>query len=164
MAPQSLLRNFLKLLRSASPMAQRVEICLQCRRHRRLKFDPWLGKIPWGRKCNPLQYPMDRQTQQATDQGVTKSQTQLSTALTLALKSAGEGASGSMGQAGKRVCVCVCYHSVMRPYGLQPTRLLHPWNSPGKNTGVGSHFLLQDIFLMQGSNLGPHIAGRSFTI
>ena len=28
-------------------------------------------------------------------------------------------------------------------YGLQPTRLLCPWNSPGKNTGVGCHFLLQ---------------------
>ena len=25
----------------------------------------------------------------------------------------------------------------------QPTRLLHPWNSPGKNTGVGCYFLLQ---------------------
>ena len=25
----------------------------------------------------------------------------------------------------------------------QPTRLLRPWDSPGKNTGVGSHFLLQ---------------------
>ena len=31
----------------------------------------------------------------------------------------------------------------LRPHGLQPTRLLHPWNSPGKNTGVGCHFLLQ---------------------
>ena len=40
------------------------------------------------------------------------------------------------------------------PYGLQPTRLLCPWDSPGKNTGVGSHFLLQGIFLTQGSNLG----------
>ena len=29
------------------------------------------------------------------------------------------------------------------PHGLQPTRLLHPWDSPGKNTGVGCHFLLQ---------------------
>ena len=28
-------------------------------------------------------------------------------------------------------------------HGLQPTRLLHPWDSPGKNTGVGCHFLLQ---------------------
>ena len=31
----------------------------------------------------------------------------------------------------------------MRPHGLQPTRLLCPWDSPGKNTGVGCHFLLQ---------------------
>ena len=31
----------------------------------------------------------------------------------------------------------------VRPHGLQPTRLLHPWDSPGKNTEVGCHFLLQ---------------------
>ena len=31
----------------------------------------------------------------------------------------------------------------VRPHGLQPTRLLHLWDSPGKNTGVGFHFLLQ---------------------
>ena len=38
-----------------------------------------------------------------------------------------------------------------------PTRLLHPWISPGKSTGVGCHFLLHGIFLTQGSNLGlPH--------
>ena len=34
-----------------------------------------------------------------------------------------------------------------------PTRLLCPWNSPGKNTGMGCHFLLQRIFPTQGSNL-----------
>ena len=28
------------------------------------------------------------------------------------------------------------------PYGLQPTRLLHPWDFPGKSTGVGCHCLL----------------------
>ena len=32
-------------------------------------------------------------------------------------------------------------------------RLLHPWDFPGKNTGVGCHFLLQGIFPTQGSNL-----------
>ena len=37
-------------------------------------------------------------------------------------------------------------------HGLQPASLLCPWNSPEKNTGVGSHSLLQDIFLTQGSN------------
>ena len=34
------------------------------------------------------------------------------------------------------------------------TGLLCPWNFPGKNTGVGCHFLLQWIFPMQGLNLG----------
>ena len=33
-----------------------------------------------------------------------------------------------------------------RPHGLQPTRLLRPWNFPGKSTGVGCHCLLQDRF------------------
>ena len=31
----------------------------------------------------------------------------------------------------------------MRPHGRQPTSLPRPWDSPGKNTGVGCHFLLQ---------------------
>ena len=38
--------------------------------------------------------------------------------------------------------------------GLQPTRLLCPWDSPGKDTGAGCHFLLQGNFLTQGSNRG----------
>ena len=42
----------------------------------------------------------------------------------------------------------------LRPCGLQPTRLLHPWDSSGKNTGVGSHFLLQGILPAQGFNPG----------
>ena len=40
---------------------------------------------------------------------------------------------------------------------LQPHGLYSPWNSPGKNTGVGSLSLLQGIFPIQGSNLDlPH--------
>ena len=31
----------------------------------------------------------------------------------------------------------------VQPQRWQPTRLPHPWDSPGKNTGVGCHFLLQ---------------------
>ena len=34
----------------------------------------------------------------------------------------------------------------LRPHGLQPARLLCPWDSLGKNTGVGCHFLLQGTF------------------
>ena len=41
----------------------------------------------------------------------------------------------------------------LRPHGLWPIRLLCQWNSPGKNTGVGCHSLLQGIFPTQGSNL-----------
>ena len=40
------------------------------------------------------------------------------------------------------------------PLGLQHTRLLCPWDFPGENTGVGSHSLVQGIFLTQGSNPG----------
>ena len=31
----------------------------------------------------------------------------------------------------------------LRPHGLQPIRLLHPWDFPGKSAGVDCHFLLQ---------------------
>ena len=41
----------------------------------------------------------------------------------------------------------------LQPHGLQPTRLLCPWDSPGKNTGMGCLALLQGIFPTQGSNL-----------
>ena len=41
------------------------------------------------------------------------------------------------------------------PLGLQRTRLFCSWNFPSNNTGVGCHFLLQRIFMTQGSN--PHL-------
>ena len=46
-------------------------------------------------------------------------------------------------------CCCCQVASVVsdsvRPHGLQPTRILCPWDSPGKNTGVGCHCLLQCV-------------------
>ena len=84
-------------------------------------------------------------------------------------------------QRGRAVCVCMCVcvcalkkslHLIsllrtsllcvscsvmsdsLQPHGLQPSRLLCPWDSPGKNTGVGCHFLLQGIFLTQRLNMG----------
>jgi len=54
------------------------------------------------------------------------------------------------------MCACMLSHSVvsnsLQPHRLLPTSLLYPWDFPGKNTGVGCHFLLQGIFLTQGSN------------
>ena len=41
-----------------------------------------------------------------------------------------------------------------RPHGLQPTRLLHPWDFPGKNSGVGCHFLLH-VRALVGDNFVP---------
>ena len=43
----------------------------------------------------------------------------------------------------------------LQPHELLSARLLCPWDSPGKNTGVDCHSLLQGIFLTQGSN--PHL-------
>ena len=42
--------------------------------------------------------------------------------------------------------------TLLWPHGLQPTRILCPWDFPGKNIGVGFHFLLQGIFLTRRSN------------
>ena len=60
-------------------------------------------------------------------------------------------------------CLAVCMHA--QSLQLCPTlcdtmdyksaRLLSPWDSPGKNTGMGCHALLQGIFLTQGSNPSP---------
>ena len=52
------------------------------------------------------------------------------------------------------VCVRMLSHVSLWPHWLQPTRLQCPWDFPGKNTGVGCHFLLQGIFPTQGSNSG----------
>ena len=48
------------------------------------------------------------------------------------------------------MCCCCCCCSVasvvsdsVRPHKRQPTRLRCPWDSPGKNTGVGCHLLIQ---------------------
>ena len=49
---------------------------------------------------------------------------------------------------GKPCCCCCCsaasiVSDSVPTHRRQPTRLPHPWDSPGKNTGVGCHFLLQ---------------------
>ena len=38
---------------------------------------------------------------------------------------------------------CSAVSGSLRPHGLELARFLCPWSSPGKNTGVGGHFLLQ---------------------
>ena len=70
------------------------------------------------------------------------------------------------------ICMHVCsvIFDSLRPHGLQ---LIYPWKFPGKNTGLGCHFLLQGLFPTQGLNpsllgllhwqvgsLPPHYLGR----
>ena len=52
----------------------------------------------------------------------------------------------------------------LRPYGLLPARLLCPWDSPGKNTGVGCHALLQGNLPHPGiESTSPALTGGFFT-
>ena len=61
-----------------------------------------------------------------------------------------------------KIVSCNCVHAqllwwcpILRLYGPYTTRLLSLWDSPGKNTGVGFHAILQGIILTQGSK--PHL-------
>ena len=63
--------------------------------------------------------------------------------------------------------MCTCWVTLvvsksLWPHGLQTARLLCPWGFPGKNTGVGSHSLLQGIFPTQGLNPGLTQCRRIF--
>ena len=77
------------------------------------------------------------------------------------------------------VCVCVCVYACvcvgaclvvsdsLRPHGLQPTRLLWPWDSPGKNTGSWLPFPppgnLPDPGIEPISPMSPASTGKFFT-
>ena len=47
---------------------------------------------------------------------------------------------------------CSVVSKSLRPRGLYPARLISSWDSPGKNTGIGCHFILQGIFPTHGLN------------
>ena len=66
-----------------------------------------------------------------------------------------------------RVRMCLVAQScptLCNPMGLQPTRLLCPWESPGKKTGVGCHSLLQGIFPSKDQTQLSCTAGGFLTI
>ena len=100
-----------------------------------------LGGSPGGGHSNPLQYFCLKNSKdiggwQATVHGVAKSQIRLSNFHFTYI-----------------MCVCCSVVSDwLWAHGLLPARLLYPWDSPGKNTGIGCHSLLQGIFLIPGSN------------
>ena len=57
---------------------------------------------------------------------------------------------------------CTGLPNYLRPHGLSPSRLLCPWNSPGKNNVVGSHSLIQEILPQEQTSIS-HIESRVFT-
>ena len=111
---------------------------------------PESGRTPGVGKDNPLQSsclenPVNRGACQAAVHRVAKSWTWLSAhSHTYRVVSAHH----FLGGAGLVAMSCL----TLEPQGLPSTRLLCPWDVPGKNTGVGCHFLLQGIFLTQGLN------------
>ena len=122
---------------------------LTVRIHKRLRFNPGLGRSPEGEHCNPSsilaqRICVDRRTWWATK--VTEH-------------------AGTRTQEMKSESVS---HSVMsssvQPHGLQPTRFCYPWAFPGKNTGVGCYFLLQGIFPTQIKLGSPNLQEGSLRI
>ena len=75
--------NLKSLIQTLPEWFRRKESACQCGRCRRVRFDPWVRKIPWRRKWQPtpvflLEYPMDKGVSWATVHGVTKNRTRLS--------------------------------------------------------------------------------------
>ena len=68
-----------------------------------------------------------------------------------------------------RRCCCCCQVTLVvsdsvRPHRRQPTRLLCPWHSPGKNTGVGCHFLLQCMKVKSESEVAQSCLTLSYPV
>ena len=51
-------------------------------------------------------------------------------------------------------------YPTQRPHGLKPTRLLHPWDFPGKSTGVGCHCLLR----VHSNTQNPDMASQAVSL
>ena len=98
---------------------------------------------PGGGHGNPLQYsrldnPVDRGDWRTMVHRVTQSRTRLK-------------------QFRMHACeITSVVSDSVQPCGLRPARHLSSWDSLGKNTGVGCHALLQQIFPTQGLNSGLH--------
>ena len=90
---------------------------------------------------------IDREAWWTAVHGVTKSQTQLSDWSELMHV---------------QLLLLSCFSRV-RPHIPQPTRFPHPWDSPGKNTGVGCHFVLQCMKVQVNSLSRVRLTGTPWT-
>ena len=131
----------------------------QCRRHKRCGFDSCVRKILWRRKWKPTPEFLSEKPPWTEEPGGLQSiglQRIWHNWSQLALYCA---TFQTLLYCIVHDCCCyLCYlvdkwfPTFLQPHGLWPARLLCPWGFPGKNIGVGCLFLLQGIFLTQGSN------------
>ena len=142
----------------------------QCRRQKRQGFDSWVGKMPWRRAWQPTPVflpgeSMDRGAWQAAFHRVAKGWTRLKwlsiqanfhyCKVALKFWDPPEISQLSSVQSLSRVQLFATPWTVACQAPLS-------MDSPGKNTGVGSHFLSQGIFLTQGSKPGlQHCGSRN---
>ena len=61
------------------------------------------------------------------------------------------------------VVAAVQLHLTLQPHGLYPASLLCPWDSPGKSTEVGCHFLLQGILLANPKTESESLSSPAFS-
>ena len=111
-------------------------------------------------QCSCLENPRDGGAWWAAIYGVTQSRTQLkrlsssSSSSIDTCRGMNESPHKYEQYKSKKSESCSVISDSLQPHGLQPARLLCPWDSPGQDTGVGSHSLFQGIFPTQGSKPG----------
>ena len=133
---------------------------MQHRGYRRRGFNPWVRKIPWRRKWQPTPVflPGESHGQRSLagsgpqghkrvgQDSVTKQLSEQNATTFLKSLPLNPNLFDSVAVPVAQSCPTLCDPTDYR------TRLLCPWDSPGGNSAVGCHFLLQGIFPTQGSN------------
>ena len=152
------------------------ESTCQCRSCRGHEFDSWVGKIPGEGNGNPLQYsclrnPIDRGAWWAAVHGVTKVQTWLSNWAHISTCFCSKITwleNNLYSQYISYVCVCVLVTqlclTLWDSMDCSPLGSPCPWDSPGKNTGVGCPTFSRASFQLRDWTWVSRNAGRFFTI
>ena len=102
------------------------------------------GEFPWTEKPGWLQHMGSQRVDgtEVTEHSSCSFPSRVPSGCTVGVAAVAEG----LGVGSLFVFILSFLRAHSRPHGLQPTRLLRPWDFPGKNTGVGCHRLLRALF------------------
>ena len=117
----------------------------ECRKHERLGFSLSLGNFPWSRKWLLLLLLLlscFSRVQLCATPWTVAHQAPPSLGFSRQEHWSGLPVPSPMHESEKWKWSCSVVSDSSRPHGLQPTRLLHPWDFPGKSTGVGCYSIL----------------------